>query len=365
MDYLVFTGGGTGGHVFPGLAVAQVFAQKYSTPLVWLGSAKAIEKTLVEASGIPTLSFRSIPSGKLRRYISLENLLDLFRIAFGFLICLGMFIRNRPLAVFSKGGYVTVPPVWAAGILKIPVYSHESDFDPGLATRLNLPFTRKLFVAYQETKGFIKPKYQDKLVVSGNPIRWEILHGDKSQISKWYPDSPKDLPLILVLGGSLGAVQVNEFVANLLDQLEGKAWIVHQHGDQWKPPQSRLGFYYPVGFLGPELPHLLAGASLSIARAGAGTLWELAAWHVPAILIPLTQGSRGDQIRNAKYFEQFGSSSMLIDPSQEEVNQAVLKLLQDSDRRTKMAHSYGVLNTQAAAIIAQELAQVIEQGVDQ
>lgn len=364
MDYVVFTGGGTGGHVFPGLAVAQEFAQKYSIPMVWLGSGKGIEKSLVESSGIPGLRFRSIPSGKLRRYLSFQNLVDLFRIAFGFMYCLALFIPSRPLVVFSKGGYVTVPPVWAAGMLRIPVFSHESDFDPGLATRLNLPFTRKLFVAYQETREFIKPKHQEKITVSGNPIRSAILQGEKSRITEYYADRPKDLPLILVLGGSLGAIQVNTLVAHSLDQLEGKAWIVHQHGDQWQPPQTRPGFYYPTRFLGPELPHLLAGASLSIARAGAGTLWELAAWKVPAILVPLNQGSRGDQIRNAKYFENLGSCIMVIDPIQEDFNLAVQSLIKDPDLRTRMAQAYGGLPTKASTMIAHELTQVLEQGVD-
>jgi len=240
------------------------------------------------------------------------------------------------------------------------VYSHESDFDPGLATRLNLSSTRRLFVAYQETIDFIKPKARQKVVVSGNPIRREILQGDASVLSSLFPDAPKDLPLILVLGGSLGAVQLNDLVAQALESLKGLAWVIHQHGNQWKPPDKVPGFYYPFPFLGSELPHLLAGAQLSLARAGAGTLWELAAWKVPALLIPLSQGSRGDQIRNAQYFASLGSAQVLQDPNQEEFILEVKKLVINQELREKMSQAYGILNTQAARIIAKSIGEGLE-----
>ncbi|NCN04663.1 MAG: UDP-N-acetylglucosamine--N-acetylmuramyl-(pentapeptide) pyrophosphoryl-undecaprenol N-acetylglucosamine transferase [Spirochaetales bacterium] len=341
MKYLVFTGGGTGGHVFPGLAVAEKLANEPDLDIIWLGSEKGIERDLVENSGIPNLEFRPIPAGKLRRYLSFQNLTDLFRILGAFVVCLNIFMKVKPLGLFSKGGFVTVPPVWAAGLLGIKVFSHESDFDPGLATKLNLGFSSKVFVAYQETLESLSPRHRNKTVVTGNPIRSQILAGRPEDVEAFFSGlkTPSVRPLILVLGGSLGAVQLNDLVVSVLNSLRGRAVVVHQHGTQWQAPEPEEGFYYPRAFLGPELPSLLAAADFALARAGAGTLWELAAWKIPSLLIPLTAGSRGDQVRNARYFEKLGAVKVLLDPGVDEFRTMVEEFLK-SDFRQSLRQRY-------------------------
>lgn len=362
--YVVFTGGGTGGHVFPGLAVAEELLRRFppgTLRLKWLGSTGSIEEDLVRGFGQGDLEFVAIPSGKLRRYLSLKNLSDVFRILAAFFTCRNLFKKERPAAVFSKGGYVTVPPVWAAGRMGIPVFSHESDFDPGLATRLNARYSKRIFVAYEETISQLPQLPGDRGIVSGNPIRPEILQGRVEELETHFPDIGQvpGLPLLIVLGGSLGAVQLNELVAAGLDQLRGKAVIIHQHGSNWEAPAEIPGFYYPRPFLRQELPHALASAKLAIARAGAGTLWELAAWKIPALLVPLTLGSRGDQIRNAEYFTTKGACVSILDPEPRDFVAEVLSLLDNEEGRQEMSKSYQQIKTDAAALIVDELIKEI------
>ena len=358
MAYVVFTGGGTGGHVFPGLAVAEELVQKTDLDLMWLGSKKGIESELVHKAEIPRLTFKSIPAGKLRRYLSWENLADVFRIIGAFFFCLGLFIRNRPAVVFSKGGYVTVPPVWAAGFLKIPVVSHESDFDPGLATRLNMGFSTRIFLGYDQTRSHFPQSFQKVLEVSGNPIRKEIFTGSKALIGQFFQDFPEDKRVIIVLGGSLGAVQLNNLVLDCLPALENMGVVIHQHGNQWEAPPEKPGFYYPRAFLGEEIPHVLAAADLALARAGAGTLWELAAWKVPAVVVPLTQGARGDQVLNAHYFQRLGACVSLENPDSRNFMEQILELLRDTERLTAMSRAYGELPTSACLVIAETILEL-------
>jgi UDP-N-acetylglucosamine--N-acetylmuramyl-(pentapeptide) pyrophosphoryl-undecaprenol N-acetylglucosamine transferase len=171
MVHIAFTGGGTGGHIYPGLAVASYLRKEGNCRIFWLGSDKGMDKAIVEAAG---LEFFGVPSGKLRRYISPRNISDTFKVAAGFFAARKILKREKPCLLFSKGGFVSVPPCYAAASLGIRVFTHESDFSPGLATKINLRVAQKIFLAYQETSGFLKPAYRKKIIVSGNPVRPEF-----------------------------------------------------------------------------------------------------------------------------------------------------------------------------------------------
>lgn len=305
---IVFTGGGTGGHVYPGIAILQALRTSLGTAVefVWIGSEEGIERSIIEGLG---LEYRAIATGKLRRYFSWKNLTDLFRIVKGYVQARQHLKILKPLFVFSKGGFVSVPPVRAAKALKIPVYSHESDLDPGLATRLNLSASRLVFCAYPESVAHFSPRARDRVVVTGNPVRTEILAGDAGWLgTQW--KVPPGAKVLLVLGGSLGARQVNELVAAALPALEGKVFVVHQTGNQWQALADTT-WYVSRPFFSTEMPHLYAAADVILGRAGAGTLWEAAATTTPLILLPLGAGSRGDQVRNAELFAQRGAALVL------------------------------------------------------
>lgn len=309
MQVIVFTGGGTGGHVYPGVAVFQALREAWKdTPVrfVWIGSRNGIERSIAEGLGF---EYRSIATGKLRRYFSWQNFTDLAKIVTGYIQAKRHLRELRPSFVFSKGGFVSVPPVRAARKLGIPVYSHESDLDPGLATRLNLPASRLVFCAYPESVEFFPESVKARLVVSGNPVRRELLSGDPGWVRRTW-SVPQGAKVLLVLGGSLGARQVNQLVADTLPRWEGKLFVIHQTGKDWAALPD-TPWYVSRPFFSTEMPGLYAGADLVFGRAGAGTLWEAAATGVPLVLLPLGAGSRGDQVRNAELFARRNAAVVL------------------------------------------------------
>ncbi|NNM67460.1 MAG: UDP-N-acetylglucosamine--N-acetylmuramyl-(pentapeptide) pyrophosphoryl-undecaprenol N-acetylglucosamine transferase, partial [Spirochaetales bacterium] len=305
MQVIAFTGGGTGGHVYPGLAVLDYLKKNFPYRFVWIGSSDGMEKKIVENHGV---EYFGVPSGKLRRYLSWRNITDLFQVYRGYRASLKLLRKIKPILVFSKGGFVSVPPVFAARRLQIPVVSHESDFDPGLATRLNAKASQFICVPYNESRSFFHPRYQDRLVVTGNPVRDELLTGNKDWIRQTWNVPPK-VPILLVLGGSLGAVQLNDLVKEHLESWKGRLFVVHQTGTSWSGPPSSL-WYVARPYFTTEMADLYASADLVLARAGAGTLWEAAAAQAPLFLVPLESGSRGDQIRNADLFKKAGAAEV-------------------------------------------------------
>ena len=308
---VVFTGGGTGGHVFPGIAVAEKLlleTKKSNLSIAWIGSNSGMEKDILSRYNIP---FLSIPAGKLRRYFSVYNFIDIFKILGGFISSLFILKKLKADILFSKGGFVTVPPVLAAKILKIPVFSHESDLDPGLATRINGKFSKKMLFAYKETLENWNKKFNNQeLILSGNPVRNEIFTGSKKRGRALYK-IPEHKKVILVLGGSQGAREVNNLIEEIINDLTDSFFIIHQMG-KLLFKESKQKNYITSSLFKEEFPDILAASDLVISRAGAGTLWENGVSGKPAILIPLGSGSsRGDQIRNADYFESHGASIVL------------------------------------------------------
>ena len=225
---VAFTGGGTAGHVFPGLAVAAELARRWDGRVVWIGSRSGPERDLVEAAGIP---FRAIPAGKLRRYLSISNVTDVFRILGGLAASLRVLAAERPALLFSKGGFVSVPPVIAARLLGIPAFTHESDVDPGLATRINARFCERVMVSHAGTVGHFPPAVRGRVMVTGNPLRASIYAADPAEGRRVGGLRPGER-LVLVLGGSSGSAFLNGLVAPVAGELcAGGIRLVHQTGD--------------------------------------------------------------------------------------------------------------------------------------
>ena len=308
---MVFTGGGTGGHVFPGIAVAEKLVNETNdgpVNIYWIGSRRGMEKNILERFNIP---FYSIPAGKLRRYFSINNFVDLFKIIAGFVVSIIILKKLKADLLFSKGGFVTVPPVLAARILKIPVVSHESDLDPGLATRINGRFSDTMLFAYSETaESWKKSITGQDVLVTGNPVRKEIHQGNVEKGRGLY-NIPPDKKIILVLGGSQGALEINNLIEEIAGDLITDYFVIHQMG-ALTFKESLEKNYVTKALFNDEFPDILAAADLVVSRAGAGTLWENGVRGKPSILIPLgSDSSRGDQIRNAGYFEANGAAVVL------------------------------------------------------
>lgn len=356
---IAFTGGGTAGHVFPAFPVAERM-RSAGFDVLWIGSSRGMEKKLVEDAGI---RYYGIPAGKLRRYFSLRNISDLFRIVGGFFSALWILRREKPRAIFSKGGFVSVPPIAAARCLRIPALTHESDVDPGLATRLNLKLGARILVSYVETLSYLSPSDVKMAVVVGNPVRDAFFDTKYANPEKGRRlaglDSNDSRSLIMVLGGSQGAREVNDLVYGSLDSLLATAAVVHQIGPGNPSLPERDG-YRSKPFFNEELPHLLAAADLAIGRSGAGSVWEFAATHTPAIFIPLRgSATRGDQVLNAELAEKCDMGITLpIGSTSEDLGRIVTDLFSSSERLTAMKSAAA---TYPAREAADRIAEVIKE----
>ncbi len=351
---VAMTGGGTAGHVFPGIAVAE----QLDCRVLWIGSATGVEGKLVRDAGI---DFRGIPAGKLRRYVSFRNITDIARVFAGILASVRILKKARPSLLFSKGGFVSVPPVVAARLCGIPAFTHESDFDPGLATRINLRFCEKVLVSFPDTVGFLPERYRQKALVTGNPVRAGLLAGDAAR-GRQLVGCDARRPLVLVMGGSLGSSFINSLVSAAAPRLVEACHVVHQMGEKDFAP-SRLGGYSTAGFITEGLPDIMAAADLVVCRSGANTLAELAALGKPMVLIPLpSSGSRGDQLRNAEVFAAAGAAFVLREEeaTPESLLSAIRSLLADPRRLAGMA---SCALRMSAGSPAREIARLIRERI--
>jgi len=337
---LVISGGGTGGHVFPALAVVEELRARGYEDFYWIGSRKGMEANIVSRWNIP---FFAIPSGKLRRYLSVRNVIDLFKVGAGILKSIFILRKLKPDAVFSKGGFVSVPPVIAARLLRIPVVSHESDFDPGLATRMNAASSYRVCIPYAESKAYFPQNVQERLRHTGNPVRKEVFAGKADEGRRLF-GFPAERPLLVVLGGSLGARQLDQLVHDSLPWLREHWSVLHQRGTEPWDITDEPGVYISRRFLGPEYAHVLAAATVVLARAGAGSVWEIGVLAKPAIFLPLVEGSRGDQVRNAKHVASGGACIVLPkEGTAESFHTALDSLRTDSARRASMSEAWGAI----------------------
>ncbi len=305
MKKIILTGGGTAGHVTPNIALLPRL-QAAGYDISYIGSTEGIEKKLIQAQNIP---YYSISSGKLRRYFSLKNFTDPFRVLKGFSEASHLIKTLKPDIVFSKGGFVSVPVVLAARHHHVPVICHESDLTPGLANKLSMPGATKVCCNFPETLAYLPPK---KAVLTGCPIRRELTEGNRAAALS-LTGFTTSKPVLMVMGGSLGAASVNQAVRAALPELLKDWQIIHLCG-KGKLDQSLIHTkgYIQYEYIQKELPDLFALCDLVISRAGANAICELLALRKPALLIPLSaKASRGDQIQNAQSFERQGFSKVL------------------------------------------------------
>ena len=302
---IVMTGGGTAGHVTPNIALKDELINMGYT-IEYIGTENGIERKLIEKENI---KYHSISAGKLRRYIDFENITDLFKIAKGFFQA-NIHLRNiKPDVVFSKGGFVSCPVVWAAKINRIPVLIHESDITPGLANKLSIPFAKKICYATPETQKYV-PK--NKSLLTGIPVRKSVLKGSKKKGLSLCGFS-NNKPIVLIIGGSLGAKSINSAIREGLDELLLDYQICHLTGEAgFDSNYDNISGYKQFSYLNSEMADIFQMADIVISRAGATTLFELLSLKKPNILIPLPKNvSRGDQILNANYFKKEGFSEVI------------------------------------------------------
>lgn len=340
MKKIVLTGGGTAGHVTPNIALLPSL-KKAGFDVRYIGSYDGIEKQLIEAEGI---TYYGISSGKLRRYIDLKNLTDPFKVVKGLGEARKILKQLRPSVVFSKGGFVSVPVVLAAKALKIPVIIHESDMTPGLANKIAIPAATKVCCNFPETLNHLP---DGKAVLTGSPIREELMNGNASEGLQFLGFN-NDKPVIMVMGGSIGSVFINNAVRESLDTLLEKYQIVHLCGKNNLAPSldGREG-YRQFEYISAELANVFAAADMMVSRAGANSICEILALHKPNILIPLSMAaSRGDQILNAASFEKQGYSIVLQeeDVTASSLTEAIQKLDNEKDHFISNMKSSGQLN---------------------
>ena len=299
MKKIVITGGGTGGHAIPCLAVGDALKNDYE--IHFIGSSNGIEKELVKK--YPNIIYHEITTCKLIRSLTLKNFTIPFKLIKGYKESLKLIKNISPTAVFSKGGYVSVPVVYAASKLKIPVVSHESDYSLGLANKLNAKKSRYMCCSFSDTTKKLKNG-----IYTGSPIRKQILFGNKLVIKRKF-NIKNDKKNILVLGGSLGSKNLNAMLRSKLDILTKNYNIFHICGKN-NVFSTNYENYYQVEFV-DNIQDYYDIADLVISRAGSNVLFELLALKKPMILVPLEKNSRGDQLENAKFFENKGFAKML------------------------------------------------------
>ncbi|MDP6388093.1 MAG: undecaprenyldiphospho-muramoylpentapeptide beta-N-acetylglucosaminyltransferase [Candidatus Pacebacteria bacterium] len=318
---IVFTGGGTGGHFYPIIAIAQeirniVKEQKLLEPKLYYIAPNPYDKRALYENGI---KFKKSSAGKMRRYFSIWNLIDIFKTSWGVVKTVFQIFTIYPDVVFSKGGYASFPTVLAAKLFRIPVIIHESDAAPG---RVNLwagKFARKIAISYPEATNYFD---KEKTAYTGNPVRkelYEVAHEGAHEFLKL----EKDIPTILILGGSQGAKKINNTVMEALTKLVEKYQIIHQTGknnlEEVKAAariileDTEFGHRYKAfGFLNVLAMRMSAGAAdLVVSRGGAGSIFEIAGWEVPSIIIPISDSNEDHQRRNSFAYARAGAGIVI------------------------------------------------------
>jgi UDP-N-acetylglucosamine--N-acetylmuramyl-(pentapeptide) pyrophosphoryl-undecaprenol N-acetylglucosamine transferase len=366
---IVVTGGGTGGHIMPLVAVAEKLREKLGSgaEFLYVGSKGKIEQTTMAAAGIP---MKFIVYGKMRRYWSFRNFVDIFKIPLGFLQSLWHLLWYMPDAVFSKGGAVAVPVVIAAWVYRIPILTQDADAMPGMANRILGKFADRVAIAYPSAQQYF---LADRVALTGNPIRQEITRGSAEEGRRRF-GLEEGKPVVLVLGGSLGARVIDQAVVRVLPKLLPKAQVIHQTGE--KPYEetvklaAQLGVeankngYVPRDFLQiDELKDALAVADLVLSRAGANAIAEIAAVGKPAILVPLAIAANDEQRMNAYEIARIGGALVLEEGNLGEniLLHKIEGLLKDESLRQKMGAAIRAFHhPQAADMIADGLLELIQ-----
>ena len=361
---ILVTGGGTSGHISPALALIDTLREMApGAQFLYIGSKNGLERRLVEAAGVP---FAAISTGKLRRYISPENLLDQFRVPVGITQSLLQIRRFAPDVVLATGGYVTVPPVVAAGLCHVPLLIHEQTVQLGLANRINARFATRIALSWPEAMLSLAPQARGKAWVSGNPVRASIFGGDARAALRHFDLSREELPTIYITGGSLGARVINRAVEECLPELLERARVIHQCGEQAAEkesdferltrarlmlPQTLQKRYGLAKFIRDELRDVLALADFVIGRAGAGTVTEMCAVGKAALYVPLVPTGGDEQTKNADMAVAAGAARVLkqADCDGPTLLQTVKEMLAEPKQLRQMGEAARVLAKPAAA----------------
>lgn len=327
MKRIILTGGGTAGHVTPNIALLPRL-RELGYDVHYIGSYQGIEKELISQFNVP---YHGISSGKLRRYFSVQNFTDPFRVLKGFREANKLIKELKPDVIFSKGGFVSVPVVMAGKKRHVPTIIHESDMTPGLANKISIPSASKVCCNFPETLGHLP---EDKAVLTGSPIRQELLTGDREAALR-FTGLTNEKPIIMIVGGSLGSVVVNNAVRTILPKLLEHFQVIHLCGKgKLDETLTNLKGYVQYEYIQSELKDLFALTDIVISRAGANAICELLALRKPNVLIPLSaKASRGDQILNARSFEKQGFSIVIEeeDLTDEGLLQAIENLYENRD----------------------------------
>ncbi|WP_373895592.1 undecaprenyldiphospho-muramoylpentapeptide beta-N-acetylglucosaminyltransferase [Virgibacillus sp. CBA3643] len=295
---ILFTGGGSAGHVIVNLALIPVYARA-GWEIDYIGSKEGIERKLI--GELEDVTYHPISTGKLRRYMSKENLKDPFKVLKGTMQAWRIIGKRKPAVIFSKGGFVSVPVVAAAKLRNVPAVIHESDFTPGLANKIAIPFARKVLATFEETMQYLP---ESKREYVGAVIREELFQGNKEK-GLAFAGLTKEKPVLLVMGGSGGAEKINETLRESLPELLPSFQIIHICGQGKVDPAINESGYAQFEYVNEELKDLFAATDFVLSRAGSNAIFEFLALRIPMLLVPLSkQASRGDQIINAKSFAE-------------------------------------------------------------
>lgn len=312
---IIFTGGGTAGHVMVNLALIPYFIQS-GWQVSYIGSEDGIEKELIQS--MDNVTYYPIATGKLRRYMSIENFKDPFRVLKGVMQAWRIIGKLKPSIIFSKGGFVSVPVVLAAKLRRVPTIIHESDITPGLANKISIPFTKQVLTTFPDTVKYLP---ENKTTYVGAVVREELLQGHIDQglrITKL--DETK--PVLLVMGGSGGSQKINRVIRESLEKLLETFHIIHVCGRGEVDPSLNYKGYVQFEYIHEELKHIFALTDFVVSRAGANAIFEFLSLRIPMLLIPLSlAASRGDQIDNANSFAKQNYALVL---DEEELNKSTL-----------------------------------------
>lgn len=350
---IIITGGGTGGHTYPALTTIRTLrarlAEAGTEPdLLWVGVAHGLEAKIAKREGVP---FRAITAGKLRRSPNARelanNIADAFRIPMGVLQAIATIARVRPAVVLSTGGYVSVPIGVAAWLFRRPYVMHEQILTLGLANRILARLATRVLLSHESSIQHLPARARRRAVVTGNPIRPEVLQGDSHRGLATYQLDPH-LPLIFVTGGAQGAVQVNNLIAGILPDVLPYCQVLHQCGEYSFAkmremaaglPESLRHRYRVVDYIHGELPDVLAAADIVIGRSGAGTVAELTALGKACIFIPLIPTGGDEQRRTARHLAEAGAARMVAGPdaTPDRLRDEVLALLKNPQHRQVLA----------------------------
>jgi UDP-N-acetylglucosamine--N-acetylmuramyl-(pentapeptide) pyrophosphoryl-undecaprenol N-acetylglucosamine transferase len=358
---ILLTGGGTGGHLIPLLSVvSEIRKRDGSAEFLFVGPKSDFNETLKSAA----IEFREVKAGKIRRYFSWENFTDIFKVLIGTDEAFFHILKFKPDVVFSKGGFASFPAVLAASYLRIPILTHESDTVPGFANRLIGKFASKIFISFPGTRNYFP---DSKIIVSGNPIREDILQGDKARARKLFAFK-EDLPVLMVFGGSQGAQKINEILEESLDEILQKFQVLHVCGmKNFEEIKAKIGSlpirnknrYRAYPYLHDEMKDAFAISDFIISRAGASSLSEIIALRKPSLIIPLPSAANNHQYYNAKHFAD-ENLVLMAEEKDLDKNKFLEKIRELQDRRHEITDNLKRYNDsmgskKPAEIIAEEI----------